>query len=194
MLELRQRNAKNKGLLFEVFCVLYLQSKGYECWMLKDVPADILSLLGLTRHDIGIDLIASYQLKNKDSKSYYAVQCKYRSPTNAYVPGVGLRTVHRVIWKDVSTFLSLCTRTGPFQKHIIMTNALTVSWKGRKTDKDYTIARKTFCNQPSSYWIKWLSPIEASPQSTGTSKPSEERLSSARTERLRWLDEKFPQK
>ena len=135
MLELRKRTEKTKGELFEVFCLMYLHCKGYEGWLLKDVPEDIAGALGLTKHDVGIDIVSRVLQKSKKNDEpkyiYFAVQCKYRSPTKDYKG----RSVHRVTWKDVSTFLSLCTRTGPWIKHMIMTNALTVSWKGKKDSK-----------------------------------------------------------
>ena len=156
MMDLRKRNAKNKGECFEVFCTLYLQSRGYTVWMLRDLPEDLMQQLSLTRQDVGIDLVAKVDQTSKKGEPqtlYFAVQCKYRSPSRDYQG----RTVHKVNWKDISTFLSLCTRTGPWTKHMIMTNAQSVAWKGHKTKKDYTIARNTFNKQPSTYWCTWFS-------------------------------------
>jgi len=200
MLELRKRTEKNKGELFEVFCLMYLQCKGYESWLLKDVPEDIAGALGLTKHDVGIDIVARVLQKSKKNGEtqhiYFAVQCKYRSPTKDYKG----RSVHRVTWKDVSTFLSLCTRTGPWVKHMIMTNALTVSWKGKKTPKDYTIARNTFKKQLNTFWCemyyKFSSPviqpsINIQPSTTQTTTQSS---TNQREQRLAWLDKNFSQK
>lgn len=198
--ELKRRTTKSKGELFEVFCMMYLQSRGYECWMLKDVPVDMLANLGLTSQDVGIDLIARIPQPAKQDKDeqneekqeqkyhYFAVQCKYRSPTKNKLG----QTVHRVGWKDISTFLALCTRTGPWIKHIIMTNALTVSWKGKKTAKDYTIARNTFNKQPTTYWCTWVKQAtDASPLMSSTSSSSLSCSSSSQQQRkmrLAWLD------
>lgn len=157
MIDLKKRNAKNKGFLFEVFCVLYLQKKGYECWLLKDVPESILKECNLTKQDLGIDLIATVkkQIKNEEKTLYFAVQCKYRSPSKNSLK----QTVHRVLWKDISTFLSLASRTGPkegWTKQIIMTNAETVLWKGKKSSKDYTIGKKSFMNCNKIFWTKFI--------------------------------------
>jgi len=174
MLDLRKRNAKNKGECFEVFCLLYLQSRGYIPYLLKDVPDDLLTKLGLTRHDVGIDIVAEvHQMSKKGEPQvlYFAVQCKYRSPSRDYAG----RKTHRVGWKDISTFLSLCTRTGPWTKHIIMTNAESVSWKGKKTSKDYTIARKTFNKQPNTYWCTWLTSSQTLISNTKTEKQDEKK-------------------
>ena len=34
---------------FEAFCILFLQSKGYQAWLLKDVPDHILTEFGMNR-------------------------------------------------------------------------------------------------------------------------------------------------
>jgi predicted helicase len=154
MIDLKKRNAKNKGFLFEVFCVLYLQKKGYNCWLLKDVPESILKECNLTKQDLGIDLIATKQ-KNEEKILYFAVQCKYRSPSKNSLK----QTVHRVLWKDISTFLSLASRTGPKEgwiKQIIMTNAETVLWKGKKTSKDYTIGKRSFMKHSKIFWTNFI--------------------------------------
>ena len=150
MLSLRKRTEKTKGTMFEVFCVMYLEAKGYdEVWMLKDTPKDIIEYLGLTYQDVGIDLIARITRDNK--QLYFAIQCKYRSE-NKDSKG---RKIHKVNWKDISTFLSICSRSGPYIKHIIMTNADSVNWKGKKdSKKDYVIARQTFINTGKDIWKK----------------------------------------
>jgi hypothetical protein len=106
MLDLRKRNAKNKGECFEVFCTLYLRSRGYTVWMLRDLPEDLIQQLSLTRQDVGIDLVAKVDhrhigktqsvcqtsKKGEPQTLYFAVQCKYRSPSRDYQG----RTVHKV--------------------------------------------------------------------------------------------------
>jgi hypothetical protein len=127
-------NTTQVGTQFEEFCKLYLKFKGYDCWDLKECPGEHLTRLNLERRDIGIDLIA-----HRDDQ-WFAVQCKYRSPTRDKLG----RTRHCVGWKELSTFLSIAARTGGqngWTKHIVMTNAKNVSWQGRKNDKDMTIAR-----------------------------------------------------
>ena len=166
MLELRKRTEKNKGLLWEIFCKMYLKFKGYEAWLLSECPDEILKSMGMTRHDVGIDIIAKVVKGKNKTEVWFAVQCKYRSPKI----DLNGRKVHRVGWKEISTFISLCTRTGKLYKfddkrhsearawtsHIIMTNADSVSWKGRKTKKDRTIAKKTFEKLTNIDWINFL--------------------------------------
>jgi hypothetical protein len=158
ILELRKRNNKNKGTVFEVFCSMYLEAKGYKCWMLSDIPEDVLKYVNLTYKDLGVDLLAAFKIPNKEdiieNYFYFPVQVKYRKETKDYLG----RTVHRVGWKDISTFLSLVERTGPskygWKKHIIMTNADNVSWKGNKGKKDWTIAKKSFKKCERAIWYK----------------------------------------
>lgn len=173
MLELRKRNEKNKGLIWEVFCKLYLKFKGYDAWLLAECPDDILSQLGMNRHDVGIDIIAKVTKGKNKVDVWFAVQCKYRSPK---IDCNG-RKVHRVGWREISTFISICTRTGKLYEfndkkrtevrawtsHIIMTNADSVSWKGKKTKKDRTIAKKSFEKLTNIDWLNFLNRNSNSP-------------------------------
>jgi len=147
--QLKKRTEKSKGTCFEIFCMMYLQQKGYECWMLKDLPDDLRNSFNLGKQDVGIDLIA------KKNNEYYPVQCKFRKPTKDFKG----RQVHRVTWRDLSTFLSLCERTGGiigWKKHIVMTNADYCCWKGKKGEKDYTVGKKTFSNIQRSFWYEMV--------------------------------------
>jgi predicted helicase len=149
MAELKKRTEKSKGTCFEIFCMLYLKQKGYECWMLKDISEELRLYLHLNKQDVGIDLIA------KKNNFYYPVQCKFRSPTKDFKG----RQVHRVTWRDLSTFLSLCERTGNkdgWKKHIIMTNADYCCWKGKKGEKDFTIGKKTLINLDRTFWYEMV--------------------------------------
>lgn len=140
--EMKDRtNTKMRGDLFEFFCVRYLLivRKMDNCWLLKDIPDDILSKLKLTRRDIGIDIVAE-----KDGK-YYAVQCKYKKRTQ-------YKSTTYVSWKSLSTFYSISYRSGPYEKYIVMTNCSGVSRKGTKDPKDKTIALKSFQNITKEQW------------------------------------------
>ncbi len=131
---------KYRGNLFEELCVLYLKNiKKYdEVWLLKDVPLNILTSLDLKRQDIGIDIIV------KDQNKFLAVQCKFKSnKTKKYI---------KVNWKELSTFYSLCHRTGPFSKYIIMTSCYSIKHVGQKDPKERTIARTTFLNMTRTEW------------------------------------------
>jgi hypothetical protein len=185
MLELKKRTKKSKGTAFEVFCLMYLRAKGYErVWLLAEAPSDVLELLGLDRFDCGIDIIAITQSK-QGKELYFPIQCKFRKK-NAFS--------HKVGWSEVSTFLSLCGRTGIqhnnsqryWTKHIIMTNADSVVWRGKKTNKDYTIAKKTFEGISRIFWAGMLSskPVDK-PEQT---KPADKE--DIRLKRQAWLDRK----
>lgn len=136
-------NKKLKGDIFEHFCLLYCQEvmDFDEVWLLSDIPKDILDKLKLRRHDLGIDLIAI-----KDGK-YSAIQAKYRKRTNR-------KEYAALTWKQLSTFHALASRTGPYEKHIIMTNADYCRQFGRKTTKDKSICYGTLKNIKLSDWMK----------------------------------------
>src|SRR5205814_1892165 len=58
--EKKYKKTKEKGDLFETFCQMYLQNIDdlySHVWLLKQVPYPVLELLGLTDHDVGIDLV-----------------------------------------------------------------------------------------------------------------------------------------
>ncbi len=198
--ELRQKNTKNIGDLFESFCVEYLKHcykiQFVQVWLLKDVPLEILNYLRLKRQDMcqgskvqdmcqgskvqdmgkgslistfhlapkvqdmgkgslistfhlapkvqdmGIDIIAVDQNNN-----YYAVQAKFRKPPK-------YKTKYGLSWKELSTFYALANRTGPYIKHIVMTNSHYVRHVGQKTDKDVSICLGTFRNITKFQWLE----------------------------------------
>jgi hypothetical protein len=156
-----------KGRWWEAFCQRFLQVKGYEVWLLKDLPEDLRQQLKLRSQDMGIDLVV-----RDSSGRYSAVQCKYRSrqecsrrtinvasksTTAGNVHGVGIpRKVvipqNQVSWQELSTFYALCSRTGPWKQHIAMTTANSVRHQGQRTAQDYTYAYQGFCGQALSVW------------------------------------------
>jgi hypothetical protein len=156
--ELKRNSSKNKGNIFEVLCMMFLKAKGYEVWHLTEVPEDVLKYLNLVSFDLGIDLIARCKIPSSHSSTlddyfYFPVQVKYRKPTRDREG----RTVHRVGWKDISTFLSLVARTGPpkgWMRHVIMTNAESVCWRGKKSKKDWTIAKQSFEKASNMFWLQ----------------------------------------
>lgn len=164
--EMRMRNnKKHRGDIFEHFCLKYLTiCKDFnKVWLLKDVPDDILTELNLKRNDVGIDLLC------KDSKDrYYAVQAKYRK-RNAY------KKVNVLGWKQLSTFYALVYRTGPYFKHIVMTNANCVRHvSGKKTKEDWSICLKSFQNIKRDQWLKMANIKQYSLQEKEKNKESEE--------------------
>jgi hypothetical protein len=156
--ELKRNSSKNKGNIFEVLCMMFLKAKGYEVWHLTEVPEDVLKYLNLVSFDLGIDLIARCKIPSSHSSTlddyfYFPVQVKYRKPTRDREG----RTVHRVGWKDISTFLSLVARTGPpkgWMRHVIITNAESVCWRGKKSKKDWTIAKQSFEKASNMFWLQ----------------------------------------
>ena len=150
-------NKKLKGDIFEHFCLKYCQHVlGFkQVWLLGDVPPEILTKLSLRSHDLGIDLIACDD-KGDDAddtgteathaKRYQAIQAKYRK-RNTYKQQTALS------WNQLSTFHALVSRTGPFDKHIIITNADYCRQFGRKTSKDKSICYGTLKNLSVSEWM-----------------------------------------
>jgi len=137
-------NTKLKGDIFEHFCLKYLTAVYglEEAWMLKDVPAEILRQLSLRRNDVGIDLIG------RDHRGrYYAVQAKYRK-RNQYKQKTVLG------WKTLSTFYALVTKTGPWVKHIVMTNADYIRHIGKKTLQDKSICYGSLQGIKTEQWQK----------------------------------------
>ena len=78
---------------------------------------------------MGIDIIG---VKNDN---YYAIQCKYRKRNNS-------TTI--INWKELSTFYALTSRTGPYYKTIVMTNADYVKRIGLKQNNEMIIGCKQF--------------------------------------------------
>jgi len=133
LVELRTReNKKIKGDVFEEFCVLYLKhiKKYSNVWLLKDVPDEVLKKVSLKRQDMGIDIIVEHD------NNMIAVQCKYKKHEN------NKKTC--VSWTALSTFYALCSTTGPYSKHIVMTNCDYIKHVGKKTEKDLSICIGTF--------------------------------------------------
>jgi hypothetical protein len=133
LVELRTReNKKIKGDVFEEFCVLYLKhiKKYTNVWLLKDVPDEVLKKVSLKRQDMGIDIIVEHD------NNMIAVQCKYKKHEN------NKKTC--VSWTALSTFYALCSTTGPYSKHIVMTNCDYIKHVGKKTEKDLSICIGTF--------------------------------------------------
>ena len=92
-----------------------------------------------TKNDYGIDLIS------KKSDGYYAIQCKYRRPQEK---------TQVIPWKSLSTFYAMVVKSGPWVKHITMTNVNGCRHIGEKTDKDWSICIGTFRNINHFSWLK----------------------------------------
>ena len=138
-------NKKIKGDLFEVFSLMYLKGKGYNGWLLADVPNNILTLLGLTKRDMGIDVIIEYD------GEFSAVQCKYKHKYDSPI-GKIYDKYNGLGWKHLSTFYGLCARSGPWAKHIIMTSADTITIPGTNGIKDEIISYKVLYDVGNKFW------------------------------------------
>jgi len=177
ILEFKRKTTKNKGDIFEDYCVLYLTAKypNYKVYKLADIPIDLLKKFNLKSFDTGIDLIAINSftttdktiqikkdgilvdkfIKGKTFTFNYAIQCKYRKPNQR-------KEYSGLTWKSLSTFYATCSRTGGekgWNKHIVMTTADYVRRFGRKNAKDWTIAKNTFMNTSREVYDKIIGDI-----------------------------------
>lgn len=129
---------KNKtiGNIWESFCKsVLLNVLGYKkAMLLAEIPKDQLDDYGLVRKDVGIDIVA---IDCEDM--HIAVQCKYRSTGN-------------ISWRDIATFEGLCARSGPWDKHLIMTNSRTITREGGKNSKDFQFVFKDLNQLQRHQW------------------------------------------
>jgi len=150
MAELKEKanNKKKKGDLFEAFCFLYLEIvlQHEQVWFYKDFPKELKDQFHLTKNDYGIDLLS------KKGDHYYAIQCKYKKPQDK---------VQIISWRALSTFYAIVVKTGPWLKHITMTNVNGCKHIGQKTEKDWSICIGTFRKIDHFMWLK-MSNIEES--------------------------------
>ena len=189
--QFEMNDTTNKGLLWEELCKRYLLADGFDqVWSLKDLPSDVRSHLNLGTKDMGVDLIAK-----KDNK-YSAVQCKYRkrhlkakkvieipdkiqsinSIHSIGIPKKVILTLNRVSWKELSTFYALCTRTGPWDKMIVMTTADCVGRQGKKSKQDKTYAFKGFESTSRTTWLKMVGSTGNKLDETNTKKLTQNEL------------------
>jgi hypothetical protein len=138
---LKKHNTKAIGDIFEAFCKLYLiHVLNYDTvWFYNEIPADFKTQLKLTKRDMGIDILAI------NNGEICAIQCKYRNRNKKYT---------MVNWKDLSTFYALTSRTGPYDKVIVMTNADYVKKIGNKQDNEVVLSYKIFNNMKFENWFK----------------------------------------
>jgi hypothetical protein len=135
--EIKRRDSKKaKGDGWESFCQFYLSTvmQYHRVWRWPEIPADVRQYLRLgSRVDNGIDLVA----QETPHSGFIAVQCKYRQ-----------KILQTVTWTTLSTFVGLCSQTGPWLQHLVMTNCKGVSRKTGipRTAKDRTLAYGTFKN------------------------------------------------
>ena len=125
------------GDAWEAFCKRYLEYAGFRSVkLLGELGEPDLKQMGMKRQDVGIDIVCADQ-----HGDLVAVQCKFR-------------TRGSITWKDVSTFEALCARTGPWKKHIIMTNCRKIIREGSTNPKDVSITHETFRKLKRHEWLK----------------------------------------
>jgi hypothetical protein len=175
--ELASRDDKKRhGDLWELFCVRYLlhHRRVRAAWILKDVPAAVRATLSLGTADMGIDIVAVDEMGG-----YWAVQCKWRSPqTRSYIS-----------WAQLSTFYALAARTGPYAKHLVLTNASGVRHVGAKQPEDETVACAVFKKMPRDSWMRMV-PQQLPPTPALQSKRAGLGIEELREARIRALDTK----
>lgn len=140
-LKAKANDKKKKGDLFEAFCFLYLEIvlNHDQVWFYKDFPKELKDQFHLTKNDYGIDLLS------KKGDHYYAIQCKYKKPQDK---------VQIISWRALSTFYAIVVKTGPWLKHITMTNVNGCKHIGQKTEKDWSICIGTFRKMEHFVWLK----------------------------------------
>jgi hypothetical protein len=165
--EMKQRDDKTaKGRVWEQFCRDWLLATGryQEVWMLRDVPAELRAYLRLGTADIGIDLIASSGFSN--SIQFTAIQCKYRQDNKSR------KVTKSLTWATLSTFYALCARTGPWLKHLVMTNCARLSSKMQRGPKDGSICLASFRSTKRHEWLKMVGLGETQQVGSAPSQPA----------------------
>jgi hypothetical protein len=137
------QSTKVKGDVFEHFAYMYFSRvKKWQVWFLKDLPKEIRDKLKLAKVDLGIDLIA------QDQDKLYAIQAKYRKQNT--------RTKTVLGWKQLSTFYGIVSKTGPWKKHIVFTNADYIRHVGTKTILDKSICLGTLRGIKRHEWEEMM--------------------------------------
>ena len=150
--ELHSRDdKKHHGDLWELFCLRYLiHCRGVRAaWLLNAIPAAVRATLSLGFADMGIDIVAV-----DTAGSYWAVQCKWRAPST-------VKTRSYISWSQLSTFYALAARTGPYVKHLVLTNAPGVRHVGARQPEDETVACSGFKTLTRESWLRMLPPLAA---------------------------------
>lgn len=137
------QSTKVKGDVFEHFAYMYFSRvKKWKVWFLKDLPKEIRDKLKLAKVDLGIDLIA------QDQEKFYAIQAKYRKQNTRSKTVLG--------WKQLSTFYGIVSKTGPWKKHIVFTNADYIRHVGTKTILDKSICLGTLRGIKRHEWEEMM--------------------------------------
>jgi hypothetical protein len=141
MQELKDRESKKqKGDVWELFCYKWLVAtqKYAQVWKWNQIPQEHKDKLKLERkEDNGIDIVVM------TNTGYQCVQCKYRKK-------------NKITWTSIATFVAMAAMTGPWEKHIVMTNAPGVTRKLKRTEKDISFCRGTFRRTKRDIWLRMV--------------------------------------
>ena len=166
---IKRNKNKLKGDIFEVLCLNLIKNNSFgkikckDAWLFKDLPGELRDKLAFNNgKDMGIDIIV---LTVTDE--WYAIQCKYRKKPNKKSVTINkdgkdltIPLRWQVKWAELSTFYSLCDRTGipgsGWSKHVVITTAESINRQGRKNEKDLSICVGTFRGLPKEEWLKLL--------------------------------------
>lgn len=123
----RIRTDVNPGRFFEDICVFHLlmSNKLANILRFSCIDPHTRDLLMLpSKKDVGIDLVAWSTCGQP-----IAIQCKFRSDM--------YRSLN---WKTFATFDSLCSRTGPWKRKILITTAPAIAFYGlKRCDEDFIV-------------------------------------------------------
>jgi hypothetical protein len=178
--ELNSRDDKKRhGDLWERFCLRYLVHHRHvrAAWLLSDVPAAVRAALSLGVGDMGIDIVAV-----DERFGYWAVQCKWRAPAEE-----GKRRSY-ISWAQLSTFYALAARTGPYSKHLVLTNASGARHVGARQPEDETVACAGFKLMPREAWVRMLPAVQAAAPPSGADIKAAVDIQAVRAARIKALE------
>lgn len=110
-------SATQKARIWKEFSVCFLSKKFRHVYSLEKLP----KMLYLPDKDVGVDFVVSH-----NDESFSAVQTRFNKNDS-------------ISWKNFSTFDSLCSRSGPWNECILVTNAKYIKIHGsfKETDQFY---------------------------------------------------------
>jgi predicted helicase len=125
---------------------------------------------------MGIDIVAV-----DERGAYWAVQCKWRAPAEE-----GKRRSY-ISWAQLSTFYALAARTGPYAKHLVLTNASGARHVGARQPEDETVACAGFKHMPRESWARMLPAAEEAPAGAADKKAALD-IQAVRAARIKALE------
>lgn len=193
--DLKKNIGKAKGDVFEELCYQLLREHAFPglklnfIWKFADLPIEYRTQLSLSNRDMGIDLVGCTDTQ------WVAIQCKYRKKPNKSRRPDGAPIYWQVPWAELSTFVALCARTGPWGQMVVLTSAESCRWQGRRDPRCTTYARGTFLSIGRNIWDKLAG--DPGHTLTGTTAPksissqntqTQQEVKDVREKRAAWLD------